>query len=314
MAGTCCSQRWVGTKEHHSEVAFRADRLRGPYVARGAPILTQEGLDPARPDRVVQAGHADLVQTPACDWWSVFLASRPVGPGQLDYLTGRETFLLPVKWQDGWPVIVPAGRGIPPRGTAPRLAPSAGLAPAAGGNRYAPPWRSAALDGRWLTLGSVASPWWRAGGGQLRVMTHGAPLGGVAQPALLAIRQSDPRVTLHTTVRIDAHDGGAGLAAYADTGHFWALLVGRHDVRLIRRSGSADDADGVTVARAPLRGVGSGPVRLRLAIDGEALAFDYAEATGGWHSLGGRQDGHNLSVTTTNDFTGTVLGVVVVLH
>ena len=44
-------------------------------------------------------------------WWAVFLASRPYK----DYLfnTGRETFLLPVTWKDGWPVILEHGKAIP---------------------------------------------------------------------------------------------------------------------------------------------------------------------------------------------------------
>ena len=29
------------------------------------------------------------------------------------YNTGRETFLLPVTWRDGWPIILEQGRAIP---------------------------------------------------------------------------------------------------------------------------------------------------------------------------------------------------------
>ena len=102
-----------GTKEAHHEVVFRADAVRGPWHPGPSPILSQLGLDPARPDPVVQAGHADFVQTPAGDWWAVFLASRPWGAGDLDYNTGRETFLLPVHWRDGWPLILPQGLSVP---------------------------------------------------------------------------------------------------------------------------------------------------------------------------------------------------------
>jgi alpha-N-arabinofuranosidase len=36
------------------------------------------------------------------DWWIVFLGTRRY-PNTNDHL-GRETFLAPVTWQDGWPV------------------------------------------------------------------------------------------------------------------------------------------------------------------------------------------------------------------
>ena len=108
-----------GTKERHSEVACRAPGLAGPWTPAPEPILSQLDLDPARPDPVVQAGHADLIATPAGDWWAVFLASRPWGRGELDYNTGRETFLLPVAWRDGWPVILPPGQPVPPTTRAP---------------------------------------------------------------------------------------------------------------------------------------------------------------------------------------------------
>ena len=44
-------------------------------------------------------------------WWAVFLASRPYAGSR--YNTGRETFLLPVTWKDGWPVILEQGKPIP---------------------------------------------------------------------------------------------------------------------------------------------------------------------------------------------------------
>ena len=69
------------------------------------------GLDPNRPDIVTSAGHADIVQGPKGDWWAVFLACRPY---QDDfYNTGRDTYLLPVTWKDGWPTILESGRVVP---------------------------------------------------------------------------------------------------------------------------------------------------------------------------------------------------------
>ena len=102
-----------GTELGHSEVVFSADRLEGPYAPCAInPILTQRDLDPARPDPVSCTGHADLVCTAGGDWYAVFLGCRPYD-GQEYFNTGRETFLLPVHWRDGQPVILEAGENVP---------------------------------------------------------------------------------------------------------------------------------------------------------------------------------------------------------
>ncbi|KAL4976293.1 glycosyl hydrolase [Aspergillus desertorum] len=49
-------------------------------------------------------GHADFVETAAGDWIAVFLGVRMLGGGDSSPL-GRETFLAPVTWRNGWPVV-----------------------------------------------------------------------------------------------------------------------------------------------------------------------------------------------------------------
>src|SRR3546814_17530933 len=63
-------------------------------------------------DRVEAAGHADLVALSDGRWWGVFLATRPFA-GQ-STLMGRETFLLPVRWEGGWPRFLDPGEAMPP--------------------------------------------------------------------------------------------------------------------------------------------------------------------------------------------------------
>ncbi|MGW6004288.1 glycoside hydrolase family 43 protein [Oerskovia enterophila] len=96
-----------GTEHRHAVSVARADAVTGPYTGNPAnPILTHRHL--GRDFPVVGVGHADLVETAAGEWWMVMLGSRPYG-GYFPNL-GRETFLAPVVWEDGWPVVAP-GRG-----------------------------------------------------------------------------------------------------------------------------------------------------------------------------------------------------------
>lgn len=100
-----------GTSVQHSEVIFSSQAPFGPFKpCKVNPILTQRDLPADRPNPVTCTGHADLVQTPQGDWYAIFLGVRPYS-GEHDVM-GRETFLLPVNWEDGQPIILPAGEAI----------------------------------------------------------------------------------------------------------------------------------------------------------------------------------------------------------
>ncbi len=93
-----------GTDFYHSVTIARSMDIKGPYEGNPAnPILTHRHLGRSYP--IANVGHADLVQTQSGEWWMVALASRPYG-GHYRNL-GRETFLMPVIWEDGWPVVCP---------------------------------------------------------------------------------------------------------------------------------------------------------------------------------------------------------------
>ena len=72
------------------------------------PIMTHRHLGWNYP--IVNVGHPDIVETQNGEWWMVLLASRPYGDGYYRNL-GRETFLTPMTWENGWPIINP-GKGI----------------------------------------------------------------------------------------------------------------------------------------------------------------------------------------------------------
>ena len=89
-----------GTSYGHMVTVARSDSPWGPFESNpNNPILTHRELN-GNPIRAV--GHADLVETPD-GWWLVCLAIRP--KGGLYHHIGRETFLAPVAFEDGWPVV-----------------------------------------------------------------------------------------------------------------------------------------------------------------------------------------------------------------
>lgn len=104
-----------GTSYGHMITVARSDSPWGPFESNPKnPILSHKNLS-SNPFQGL--GHGDLVETPD-GWWVTFLGFRPQG-GRYHHL-GRETFLAPVTWEDGWPV-VNGGQPIPTVLSAPKL-------------------------------------------------------------------------------------------------------------------------------------------------------------------------------------------------
>ncbi|KAL2800860.1 glycosyl hydrolase [Aspergillus keveii] len=91
-----------GTDEGHQQWIRRSKvGPLGPW--EDAP----EGINPiifnGEDDEIRCTGHLDFVENDRGNWFAVFLGVRVV-EGKLSTL-GRETFLAPVEWKDGWPVV-----------------------------------------------------------------------------------------------------------------------------------------------------------------------------------------------------------------
>lgn len=101
-----------GTEHNHAVTISRSRDLHGTFEQCPAnPVLTHRHLGHNYP--ICNVGHADLVECQDGSWYAVCLGSRLVN-GYHKPL-GRETFLVPVVWEDGWPVFSP-GTGKVERG------------------------------------------------------------------------------------------------------------------------------------------------------------------------------------------------------
>ena len=93
-----------GTEYGHKVTIARSRSIDGPYTGNPAnPILTHINMN-AQNNPIQGTGHADLVEAPDGSWWLVCLAFRT--HGSQHHVLGRETFLAPVRWDEGaWPVV-----------------------------------------------------------------------------------------------------------------------------------------------------------------------------------------------------------------
>jgi alpha-N-arabinofuranosidase len=285
-----------GTAGQHSQTVYRSHAVTGPYQPGPVnPILTQRDLDPARANAVYATGHADFVQTPRGDWWAVFLGTRPYRAGLASI--GRETFLLPVSWRDGWPLILPAGTVVPQAAPRPALP--------AGKGQPAP---------EWLMLRTPTRGWYHLSApGTIRIDARIPGLAGTENPSFLGQRQTERDETVSATLCYTPTRIGdrAGLAAFADEAHFftfgiWQTAQGRTLV-VMRRSAATDPADGLPMAHVALPPA-STPVRLRIRLHDGQASFDYALAQRPWQALITDADAEPLASERSNQFTGLVIG------
>lgn len=95
-----------GTFCTHMVTIARSRSITGPYESCPYnPILTN-ACDPGW--QVLCSGHGDLVEDPQGNWWMVHLGVR-LARRTTGHL-GRETFLTPILWEDGWPVCIHADK------------------------------------------------------------------------------------------------------------------------------------------------------------------------------------------------------------
>ncbi|MGO8862579.1 MAG: glycoside hydrolase family 43 protein [Acidimicrobiales bacterium] len=91
-----------GTRSGHSVSIARGPSPAGPWEGCPAnPILSHRSTD--RP--IQNTGHADLVDAADGSSWLLLLGVRPKGISPGFHVLGRETFLVPVEWVDGWPIV-----------------------------------------------------------------------------------------------------------------------------------------------------------------------------------------------------------------
>ncbi|MBB1089410.1 glycoside hydrolase family 43 protein [Lysobacter sp. SG-8] len=309
-----------GTGEMHQQVVLRSRTVTGPYEAWDAnPVLTQRDLPRDRPMPVTSAGHADFVRTPDGDWWAVFLGNRPYPPASAHHVnTGRETYLLPVEWHDGWPRILAAGLAIPRILDAPGLSAGKAAWPTSGRFAIEDDFDGETLPPYWMSLRTPRQTWHRLHDGALHVQALEIGLGQRDTPAFLARRQQHQYAMATTTLRfVPLRDGDiAGLAAFQNE-EYWYLLAlaregGEDRIVLDRRDGrnAGEPATGVRLASAAHPpGAAGAPLRLRIRARGGRLDFEYAHGDGDWHTLLADADGTLLSTATAGGFTGVVFGV-----
>lgn len=311
-----------GTGYYHQQLLYKSANVFGPYEPNpNNPVLTQYGLPDDREFPVTATGHADMVDDGKGNWWAVFLGTRVYDlnkPNQQDpgnFHTGRETFLLPVTWQDGWPVILEKGKALPNVAEKPNLPTAAAARPLTGNYSLREEFTDAELGLNWQFIRTPRSQWWQTGNGELVLEPRTDRLGDYNQPSFTGIRLAHMNASISTQVQFvpQASGDAAGLLALQNDEFFFSFALsqnaeGKPVVRVRKRAGKDDPIEGKTLIEQAITITPGEPVYLRMSVNKAKASFAY--------SLDGKTyseliDGISASPLTTaaaGGFTGALVG------
>ncbi len=306
-----------GTEYCHSETIQRAKQVYGPYEpCPHNPIVTHR--DQTR-DNIHCIGHGDLVEDQNGNWWMVCLGIRTCSKFQLDLLLhnlGRETFLAPVRWEDGWPVVGKEGHvetlteAVLP-GCVQAEEGTADIAQA-DGNDFYDDFSSEIMSLHYNYIRNPKNGRYIRDVKNKRLVLHGSDvtLNETASPVWIGVRQKAFEMEADVTVGLsEAAEGArAGLTAYYNENYHYEIYLtekaGRMFVALAKKVHDIFvETDAVEIGDASA-------VTLRIRTGRDTYTFSYSTDGENYHVLGsGATAGLCTEGTMTMTFTGVYLAM-----
>ncbi len=300
-----------GTEYNHSEVVFRSRQVEGPYVSyEKNPILTQRHLNAERPNPVTSTGHADFVEDKNGNWWTVFLGCRPYEGDY--YNTGRETFMAPVEWKDGWPVVSLGGNEVKYSYSLNAVADK--NAEKLNGNfLFRDEFENSTLDVRYSFLRTVRNNWYSLANkkGALSINLRPQTIQGKENPSFVGFRQSHQKGYAATAMQFypKAENEKAGLLVFENENHFYFLCKsiqeGKEVVQLYKGPGNKKaGAAPELLASQEVISKKAKDLFLKAEANGSTYSFFYAVKKNKWKPLLLHADAKFLSTKEAGGFVG----------
>jgi xylan 1,4-beta-xylosidase len=299
-----------GTSVNHSEVILRSKDIWGPFVPyEKNPILTQRHLPADRKDPITSTGHAQFVEGPDGKTYAVFLAVRPYRDNY--YNTGRETFIAPVEWKEGWPIVDPNHQEVQYSYTASykEVKPKNAL-PQSGNFQYTLTFEKE-LDPALLFLRTVdSSSYTLSKANGLTMNLKPETIMELGSPSFIGKRQQHLYCTAETelTFTTNSEKEKAGLVIFQDEKHFYYLCTSVDQGKAVVQLYKGTD-DSKTMELMTQAGVTTDKVLLRINAEGEQYSFSYSDKPNNWIFFKDKVDGTFLSTQVAGGFIGCVFGM-----
>jgi len=306
-----------GTGDWHSEVIFKSDSPKGPYIpAPSNPILTQRYFPKERENKVDWAGHADLVQGPDGEYYGVFLAIRPNEENRVNI--GRETFILPVDWSGEFPVFE---NGLVPM--EPKLKMPEGVTNKTGQNGFLPngnftyekDFSSDKLDFRWIGLRGTREAFIMQTKKGLEITPYSTNIKERKPTSTLFHRQQHNSFSFTTTMNYKPKSKKdlAGVTAYQNENSNYVFGVTKKDkdyyLVLEKNYKPNRQAELKSEILAAQKIDWNNSINLKIVANGDKYEFQFALNGADFKTLGGTVSGDILSTDVAGGFTGCLLGL-----
>lgn len=302
-----------GTGPDHAVCVARCQTIDGEWEGKKSnPILTHRHLGASAGVRNV--GHGDLVCMGG-RWWMCCLASRPYGEGDNRFCNmGRETFFVPVKWEDGWPVCSWETGLIE---NAYSLAGNVVVRTDEDADAVTFPtmddFNEPELADYWISLRERNENFITCTqvSGKLRIY-GGEPLTGNGKVHMAVRRQTSFSFEASTVVHANfAHDNDAcGIVCFQNERfHFRLQLIQRGKLYLLQLVQVADGKETLLAEEVMTGGSSTPYCVIRVVAEGQRLFFEYGPDERNMHLLKNDVDASILSSEKAGGFVGTVVGL-----
>lgn len=297
----------AGTAHAHAVTVASGTSITEPFTGYNCnPILTHRHLGLDYP--IVNVGHGDLVETQNGEWYMVVLASRPYG-GYYRNL-GRETFLVQVEWENGWPLI---NRGIGLLESTVRVPnlPFTPIEPLPEKEDF----DEEKLPLRFLHLRNPNPSNYSLTDrkGWLRLKLAPEKVTEFVSPSFTGIRQTGMSFVFEAAMEFNpiADTEEAGVVILQSHGFHYRLVKMLKDnlnvIRLIRCKDGSEEVIAETSGEEHDRL--KGRLYLRISADMQDLTFSYSCDNVEYHSLKAGVDARILSTDVAGGFVGNTLGI-----
>ncbi|NLK22077.1 MAG: glycoside hydrolase family 43 protein [Epulopiscium sp.] len=293
-----------GTGPDHAVTIGRSKKINDYYEGYPSnPILTHRHLGQEYP--IVNVGHGDLIETSNGEWFMVVLASRPYG-GYYRNL-GRETFMVPLIWENGWPVINPGKGIIEEEHIAPTLPLHKLSKPSPCDN-----FEGKELDYKWLFIRNPREDFYslEERHGYIRIKLRPQKLSELVNPSFIGLRQQHMDFVAETAMEFNPQNEkeSAGIAIVQSNEFYLSMEYtkeeGQNILKLIRCQKGKEEVLAKSRVNAK---------RLYLKIEawGQELRFSYRSVLDSNQSiiLADNVDGRILSTDVAGGFVGNTIGM-----
>jgi len=302
-----------GTAYDHSEVVFRTKNLEDAFISYNKnPILTQRQLDPNRKDPITTTGHAEFIETKTGSWYAVFLGCRPYEGEHFN--TGRETFMAPVKWKEGWPVITEGQEEIKYDYPVPMPELTRKIFSNFSGNySFRDEFKNPQLDDRFIFLRIPKTNWYALSGKKNGLSMQLLPqtCAQKENPAFIGFRQAHLKCEATVSINFITHaeNEKAGLLIFQNEDHYYYLCKSVQDnkpcIQLLQSSSDKKDK----LISSSLLGSMVNTVQLKIEAKGTTYSFFYSNNNKDWSLLAENIDAKFLSTKTAGGFVGSVFAL-----